>query len=222
MHHPLSTSAFTTVIFAIIENNHWRPGISDATSMGVIIFVCYFIGAAACLFRAWRSFQAPSLRRGPFRFWLFCGIALFLFGVNKQLDLHQLITQYGREWARAGGWYEDRRVVQSIFINCLAGAAAVFLFALIWALRGMPFRFYVALTGLILLGVYVLIRAASFHHVDHFLGLGTEGFRLAWLVELGGIVITATAALLPDRPLGSQVMPATKGAKRAIESCNGE
>lgn len=209
MHQPLSTSAVTIFNLAIIENDHWRPGISDPTPMGVIIFVCYFVGAAACLFRARRSFHTPSLRRGPFRFWLFCGIALFLFGMNKQLDLHQLITQYGREWARAEGWYEDRREIQSIFIKCLAGTAVVFLLALIWALRGMPFRFYVALLGLMFLGFYVLIRAASFHHVDHFLGLGTEGFRLAWLVELGGIAITTAAALLPDRAV-------TAGENRAI------
>lgn len=209
MHQPLSTPAFTSFILAIIENDHWRPGISDPTPMGVIIFVCYFIGAAACLFRAWRSFHEPSLRKGPFRFWLFCGIALFLFGVNKQLDLHQLITQYGREWARSEGWYENRREVQLQFVKFLAGIATVGLFAMIWALRGMPFRFYVALTGLMFLGFYVLIRAASFHHVDTFLGLGTEGFRLAWLVELGGIVITATAALLPDRPSRGKATPET-------------
>lgn len=207
----LPSSSTSPILFAIIENGHWRPGISDPTAMGVIIFVCYFIGAAACLYRAWRSFQTPSLRKGPFRFWLFCAIALFLFGVNKQLDLHQLITEYGREWARTEGWYEDRRVVQSIFVKCLAGAAVAFLLALIWAMRGLPFRFYVALTGLVFLGAYVLIRAASFHHVDHFLGLGTDGFRLAWLVELGGIVITATAALLPERPTRGTATPDVKG-----------
>ena len=183
----------------IVEDGRWHPGISDPTPMGVIIFVCYFAGAAVCLARAWRCLQTPALRRGPFRFWLFCGIALFLFGANKQLDLHQLITQFGRDWARADGWYENRREIQSNFVKCLAAAAAVALLAMIWALRGMPFRYYIALAGLVFLGLYVLVRAASFHHVDHFLGLGTEGFRLAWLVELAGIAITTAAALLPER-----------------------
>jgi len=199
MHSPSVHQALISSSLAIIENGHWSPGISDPTAMGLVVFVFYFGGAAVCLFRAWRCFRTPELRRVAFRFWLFCGIALFLFGVNKQLDLHQLITQYGRDWARADGWYENRRAIQSIFIKCLAGAAAVVLLAIIWALRGMPLRYYIALTGLMFLGFYVLIRAASFHHVDHFLGLGTEGFRLAWLVELGGIAITAAAAALPER-----------------------
>lgn len=199
MSQTLSTSAITTLNLGVIDNGHWHPGISDTTPMGVITFVCYFCGSAVCLFRAWRCFRTPALRRGQFRFWAFCAIALFLFGLNKQLDLHQLITQVGRDWARAQGWYENRREVQSIFVKCLAGGAAATLLGMIWALRGMTLRYYIALLGLMFLGFYVLIRAASFHHVDHFLGLGTEGFRLAWLVELGGIAITAAAAALPER-----------------------
>lgn len=203
MHQTLPTAAVTTLNLGVIENDHWHPGISDTTPMGAITFVFYFIGAAVCVFRAWRCFQAPALRRGQFRFWAFCAIALFLFGLNKQLDLHQLITQVGRDWARAQGWYESRREVQSLFVKCLAGGAAAALLAMLWALRGMTFRYYIALLGLMFLGFYVLIRAASFHHVDRFLGLGTEGFRLAWLVELGGIAITAAAAALPERPVTS-------------------
>lgn len=199
MNQSISICTITLLSLSYIEAGQWHPGISDPTPMGVIIFVCYFIGAAVCGVRAWRCLHIPALRQGHFRFWVFCGFALVLFGLNKQLDLHQLISQLGRDWARADGWYQDRREIQSLVLKCLAGVGAVTLLALVWALRGMPFRFYVALLGLMFLGFYVLIRAASFHHVDHFLGLGTEGFRLAWLVELGGIAITAAAAALPER-----------------------
>ncbi len=199
MSSSFSSLEVLSLSFGVIEGGHWHPGISDRSSMGLVVFLCYFVGAAVCMFRAWRCFRTPALRRGQFRFWAFCAIALFLFGLNKQLDLHQLITQVGRDWARAQGWYENRREVQSIFVKCLAGGAAAALLTMIWALRGMTLRYYIALLGLMFLGFYVLIRAASFHHVDHFLGLGTEGFRLAWLVELGGIAITAAAAALPER-----------------------
>lgn len=209
MNQSISICTITLLSLGYIEGGQWHPGISDTTPMGAITFVFYFIGAAVCVFRAWRCFQAPALRRGQFRFWAFCAIALFLFGVNKQLDLHQLITQYGRDWARAQGWFENRREVQALFVKCLAGAATVTLLAMLWALRGMPFRYYIALLGLLFLAFYVLIRAASFHHVDSFLGLGTEGFRLAWLVELGGIAITTAAALLPDRPSRGVAKPET-------------
>lgn len=201
MNQSISICTIPLLSLGYIEAGQWHPGISDPTPMGVIIFVCYFIGAAFCGVRAWRCLYSPALRRSYFRFWVFCGFALVLFGLNKQLDLHQLISQLGRDWARADGWYQDRREIQSLFLKCLAGVGAVTLLALVWALRGMPFRFYVALLGLMFLGFYVLIRAASFHQVDHFLGLGTDGFRLAWVVELGGIAITALAAALPERAI---------------------
>ena len=199
MNQSISICTINLFNLGYIEAGQWHPGISDPTPMGVIIFVCYFIGAVLCGVRAWRCHHSPALRRGHFRFWVFCGIALFLFGLNKQLDLHQLISQLGRDWARADGWYADRSEFQSIFLKCLAGVGAATLLALVWVFRGMPFRFYVALLGLMALGFYVLVRAASFHQVDHFLGLGTDGLRLAWLVELGGIAITAAAALVPER-----------------------
>lgn len=205
MHSHALEAALISTALAVIENGHWRPGISDPTSMGVIIFAAYFLGAAVCLVRAWRAYGTPG--PGPFRFWLSCGLALAAFGINKQLDLHQLITQFGRDWARAGGWYESRRQVQMVFFLCLAGAAVAGLFAMIWALRAMPRHYYGALFGLVLLGLYVLIRAASFNHVDKFLGLGTDGFRLAWLVELGGILITAGTALLPQDGSRSDAAP---------------
>lgn len=198
-------ATLTTTSLAVIENGHWRPGISDPTVMGAAIFVAYFLGAAVCLFRAWRAHGAPG--PGPFRFWLFCGLALVAFGINKQLDLHQLITQTGRDWSRAGGWYESRRQVQLIFFLCVAGVVVTGLTVLLWALRAMPARFYGALFGLVLLGLYVLIRAASFNHVDQFLGLGTDGFRLAWLVEIGGIAVTAGMALLSREGSRSDAAP---------------
>jgi len=199
MHSHALQHAVISSGLAVIENGHWSPGISDSSPMGVITFVCYFVGAVVCGIRAWRCFQSPAMRRGHYRFWVFCALALFLFGLNKQLDLHQLITQIGRDWARADGWYENRRAVQSVFVKCLAGAAVVVLLAIIWAVWGKPFRYYIALFGLMVLAFYVLIRAASFNHVDRFLGLGTDGFRLAWLVELGGIAIVTVAALVPER-----------------------
>lgn len=204
MHSNTLEASVISSSLAVIENGHWRPGISDPTSMGIVIFTAYFLGAAVCLHRAWRCFGDP----GPFRFWLFCGLALAAFGINKQLDLHQLITQFGRDWARAGGWYESRRQVQLAFFACLAGAGVIGLSTMVWALRTMPRRCYGALFGLVLLGLYVLIRAASFNHVDQFLGLGTDGFRLAWIVELGGILITAGMALIPQE--GSRSVAAPK------------
>lgn len=47
---------------------------------------------------------------------------------------------------------------------------------------------------------FVLIRAIGFHHVDALIGLDAAGVRLNWAVELGGIGLFASGALL-SRPV---------------------
>lgn len=59
---------------------------------------------------------------------------------------------------------------------------------------------WVALSGIVLLFSFVVIRAASFHHVDQFLGAGP--FKMNWVLELGSIGIIAFAARR-DAKLGS-------------------
>ena len=41
---------------------------------------------------------------------------------------------------------------------------------------------------------YVLIRAASFHHVDRFIGRTILGFRWNWILEMGGIALVLFAS----------------------------
>jgi hypothetical protein len=40
---------------------------------------------------------------------------------------------------------------------------------------------------------FVAVRAASFHHIDRWLGYGVV--RLNWVLELGGIALVALSAL---------------------------
>jgi hypothetical protein len=52
---------------------------------------------------------------------------------------------------------------------------------------------------------FVVIRAASFHHVDAFLVARLGGVKWNWILELGGITFVALAALRvasgrPQRP----------------------
>ena len=96
MHSPSFHQALISSSLAIVENGHWSPGISDPTAMGLVVFVFYFGGAAVCLFRAWRCFHTPALRRGQYRFWAFCAIALLLFWVYPHLNPTQLIPKHDR------------------------------------------------------------------------------------------------------------------------------
>ena len=42
---------------------------------------------------------------------------------------------------------------------------------------------------------FVVIRAASFHHVDAFLAARLGGIKWNWILELGGIAVVAAAAV---------------------------
>lgn len=189
-----------SLFIGVVKDGQWHPGISDPTPMGWITTVCYFLAALLCLRRAWVCHREPALRGKPRWFWAACGVLMLLLCFNKELDLHQLLTQTGRNWARADGWYKERRAVQSLFVKCLAAATVAGLLFAFWWLRGMRPQYYVALLGLIFTVCFILVRAASFHHVDRFLGLGGDGFRLNWVFELGGIVVISAAALAADRP----------------------
>ena len=91
------------------------------------------------------------------------------------------------------GWYGRRKVVQLYFIIAVAlfcGWAAVTL--LVWA-RHSPLPTWLALVGTTSIIGYVLIRAASFHHIDRLIG-SPLGFRWNWILEMGGISVVLLAS----------------------------
>jgi hypothetical protein len=121
--------------------------------------------------------------------WRAISVAFFVLGINKQLDLQTALTELGRILANAGEWYERRQIVQVYFI---IGVAVVCLMAalilLFWARRS-PFQTWLAIGGSIFVLGFVLIRAASFHHIDRFIGNRILGLKWNWVLEMGGIAM---------------------------------
>jgi hypothetical protein len=61
-----------------------------------------------------------------------------------------------------------------------------------------------ALAGLVLIGLFVLLRAASFHHLDQLLSGGSIVLSLGVAQEIAGILVVATgAAIYNPRRRGS-------------------
>src|SRR5262249_60045186 len=93
-----------------------------------------------------------------------------------------------------------------VALGC-AGALAGF----VWAARPMLSRRGPALLGMLFILGFVVIRAASFHHVDAFLAARLGGMKWNWILELGGITAVGLAALRiasgaaprPARPEGA-------------------
>ncbi len=192
-------------------NGRWRPGIGDPSVMGWVTELAY-LSTSLLAHRASASARKPArvaTTVAPFEvaidrrlsvFWGFAAVALLLLGVNKQLDLQTWFTEVLRDLARAQGWYAVRRSYQVLFILAVLAGGVVGMVTVGYALRGGLRRVAGAVSGLGLVVVFVIVRAASFHHVDLWIGRGPV--RLNWILELGGLALVGVFAWRFSRPRG--------------------
>lgn len=171
----------------------WTPGIGDPSLFGWLTVAAYGIAAWLC----WRASRGGP--RGERRLWLLFSAMLAFLCLNKQLDLQSLLTAAGRSLAKEQGWYEDRRRYQLAFIIAFAAGAVLGIAILVrrfasarWPVRG-------AMVGMILLILFVVIRASSFEKMDQFISGFVGGWRVNHVMEIGGIAIVALCAWLARR-----------------------
>jgi len=190
--------AFLSILLATGSDGRWHPGIGDPSIMGWVTVGAYFLAALlslrALLLHRERARLRPEARdeRLLTWFWVFVVCAMLFFGLNKQLDLQTWFTEVGRDLAKRDGWYEGRRRYQAAFIATIALIGFAGTTGLAVLLRSVLGRVVGALVGLGALATFVVVRAASFHHIDILLGRGT--IRLNWVLELGGIAWIAVSA----------------------------
>ncbi len=170
----------------------WSPGIGDPSLIGWLTVVLYLV-AAFVSFRV--PFQSPHrFTRREVRFWFGLALVLLLLGINKQLDLQTAFTEFGRVLAHAQGWYDSRALLQRAFILVIGLMSVAFGIVLFALLRKLPRATRMAAVGVVLLLGFIVVRAASFHHVDLFLGSDVLGIRWNWLFECGALALIWIAA----------------------------
>ncbi|MEH3123110.1 MAG: hypothetical protein PGN16_14225 [Sphingomonas phyllosphaerae] len=167
----------------------WTPGIGDPTWLGWTTVVLYLVVAAFC------GLVARRAKQGDGRFWMILAVSMLALGVNKQLDLQSLFTLLLRDNALRYGWFDERRVLQLAFIIAVGLCGLVLAIASIHRLRALHRSIRLAAVGICLIYTYVIIRAASFHHVDRFVSATILGGRWSSLLEIGGIAIVLLGAL---------------------------
>ena len=183
----------------------WQPGIGDPTLMGWATVALYF-WAAFNSFRVKRHLRVEdSVDR---RFWSGMSLILIFLGINKQLDLQSLLTQVGRNLAKAQGWYQYHRHVQSVFIVGVAVVGVVLLITLLVLFRNRLRECGMALLGLVILICFIVIRAASFHHVDRALGMPVGHVNLNFALECSGLILILVGALIASRHAKALISPA--------------
>jgi hypothetical protein len=183
----------------------WRLGIGDPTFVGWLIVAMYIVASAACFLAANGSQFSGRNWRSDGTFWLLIALLFSALGINKQLDLQSLFTELGRELAKNGGWYAQRRAFQAAFIASIALASAVSAaFLMLWAKR-LGRAQVAAMLGTCFVLAFVVIRAASFHHIDAFLARSIFGAKWNWVFEIAGISVVSLAAISYSKRIESSV-----------------
>lgn len=179
---------------------NWSPGLGDPSIGGWFTVLLYALAALAC----WRVFgldpdRAGSPRGGERWYWILLLLTLVLMGINKQLDLQSAMTELGRMLAMRQGWYGNREQVQLAFLVGVLMTGLTAFAALVNLTWGSPRATVLSLVGIVFLGVFVLGRAASFHHIDLLLATDLAGLRINWLAEMGALVWITSCARLRSR-----------------------
>lgn len=173
-----------------IENGRWAPSIGDPTVMGWVTVAVYFTVAIICL----KAATTENANKSEKHFWFYLTFFLIALGINKQLDLQSLLTQTGKDLAIAQGWYKDRRFMQMGFIILIGLLGVTGTIVLLKTYRNAKTSIKIALVGCIILFVFILARASSFHHMDIFINFKFIGVKMNWLLELGGLAIIGTGS----------------------------
>jgi hypothetical protein len=181
---------------------NWRPGIGDPTIGGWVTVVLYFLACVSCWTTAGVVYDRAG--QGDMYAWRAISVAFFALGINKQLDLQTALTEWGRILAFAGGWYEQRQIVQVYFIIGVTVVSLIAALALLFWARRSPVQTWLAILGSIFVLGYVLIRAASFHHIASSAteSLGSNGIGFWKWAESRSYFLGANCAVLDSAACG--------------------
>lgn len=168
---------------AATADGRWHAGIGDPTVFGWMTVALYGIVAIRCLYKAYGSHRYG----GNYPYWLLLASFFLLLGINKQLDLQTWLTQTLRDVSIQHGWYEQRRGVQFSFIVVLGLGMLMVLISLRMFLMSAWSKYKLLWMGLALLCAFILIRAASFHHVDLAIGRTLFGVKMNVIIELSAL-----------------------------------
>jgi hypothetical protein len=167
----------------------------DHTFFGWMTVLAYFLASARAGFKV----RLARLNNENGYFWIGLTVLLLFLGLNKQLDLQSNFTEMLRTMAKQHGWYEQRRTLQMVFV-ILMGLSLPILFISVRMIMTNSWRRYkVVWTGVILLFIFIVIRASSFHHVDLFFYKSIGSIRYYQALELLAIGLIFVGTYLEKR-----------------------
>jgi hypothetical protein len=190
----------------------WEAGAGDNDLLGWATTIAYFVAAGFCLW-AWRAERgATSPTRRP-KFWLIMCILLALLGLNKQLDMQLWLAGFVKQYLVRDGARRDWLRLNKVFLAGLA-LFAVTAFALLIRYIGAAWRrYWLPLTGLTYLALFILVRAGmnipriEAVNMNFYQALHDMEFWTLVLLALCAAHAAITARRLPASPLPAAAPP---------------
>lgn len=175
----------------------WSPVAHDAHLFGWSVTAAY---GAAALAAAWRAGVRAGSEAGARAVWIGVALLMAVLALNKQLDLHVLMTAAGRCLAQEQGWIAQRRAVQEALVVAVALGALAAGWGVLRALRGRWRAHAGLLAGLGLVAAFMLLRAAELNHLVAAPGTGAIAAPALRGLELAGPCVILIAALRRPAP----------------------
>ena len=194
------------IVLAAADNGRWHAGIGDPTLFGWLTVAAYGLAAFLCF----KQSGIVKKQGGGARFWLVLSAVLLLLAINKQLDLQSWFTQVMRDSAHAHGWYAQRRAMQLAFIAILGLGMLIVLLSLRLFLANSWRHYKLVWVGIALLCAFIVIRAASFHHMDILINSNILGIKINVILELLALFIIILGTIYHKKfvePLAFSNMP---------------
>ena len=200
-------------VLSVIANGHWKPGIGDPNFMGWLITVSYLITSVFCGIYAWHTDRISPVNRSHYHraFWLSLAVIMLIMGINKQLDLQCLFIAVVKKMALAQGWYSQRHIFEMWFVACFAIFGIIVLIWVGWKLKRLWRQYGLALFGIMLLIIFVFVRATPVQYVAKSPSWRPVMRTIDSMLELTGVGLIGIAALLG-------IIRSTKQVDRISES----
>ena len=169
-----------------VAQDNWLPLLQNISWTQYGFALAYLLCSWMCVVSGSGSYQAGEKAGG----WFLASFVLLMMAVESVLQLNNLLVMLMRGYARAEGWYGERRYWPAIVVG---GVITLALVIVLWLRKRQQEEWHLqgnVVFGMSVLVVLELMRNISLHQVDAFLNfpLGA-GIRLERVIESLGLVL---------------------------------